>query len=162
MDSIYRVRCKTEESYSKKVLAFLIMDRYSGRMKARWYNFRLLIRSPWAGGSGILGGGAIWSIIQHFTNRAHIRGNLGSTYAGIDLFLDICNSILVGFFIASVVRKWHFFKTPKNTAQYGWVGSFFSLLVTGCPACSITLATYLGIGSILALLPYAGMEIKVL
>jgi hypothetical protein len=33
--------------------------------------------------------------------------------------------------------------------------------VSGCPACSITLASYLGLAGVFALLPYNGLELKI-
>ena len=41
-------------------------------------------------------------------------------------------------------------------------GTFLGLLVAGCPACSITLASYLGLGSLISFLPWYGLELKII
>lgn len=44
----------------------------------------------------------------------------------------------------------------------GSLGSFLSFSVAGCPSCSITLISYLGLSSVLSFLPYAGSELRLI
>jgi len=41
------------------------------------------------------------------------------------------------------------------------LGGFLGVVVSGCPACSITLASYLGFASIVSSLPFFGIELKI-
>jgi cytochrome c biogenesis protein CcdA len=99
----------------------------------------------------------------YFTHYETIVGNLGKTYANVQVFIQAIIAILFGI---NITLLWHKFKLAKgfdvkangSTA----LGSFFALLVSGCPACGITLASYLGLSSIFASLPWFGLEIKII
>lgn len=43
----------------------------------------------------------------------------------------------------------------------GAIGSFLSVIVSGCPACGITIASYLGLSTLFAGLPFLGYEVRI-
>jgi hypothetical protein len=98
-----------------------------------------------------------------FTDYALLAGNQGRTYATIHVtagaLLTLLFSLNLGLlsfklFSAAQVRK--------REAGGTFFGGLASVILTGCPACSITLASYLGLSGIIASLPFAGLEIKIL
>ena len=102
-------------------------------------------------------------IIQYFfTDYATLAGNLGPTMATLEVISQV---ILAVFFGINVALLWYKLRLASLTTKEGGttvLGSILGLLVTGCPACSITIASYLGLASILSTLPFLGMEVKVL
>ena len=128
---------------------------------SRYRNFILLLKNPYALWSGFLAAFLLWYIIEYFSDRALIFGNFWSTYASINIIIDIINIILMWLFVASFFYKRRLFGASSKNNQSGWFGSITSVLVSGCPACSITLASYLGLASFFALLPYNGLELKI-
>lgn len=105
----------------------------------------------------------ISSLFYHFMNSDLIIWNFWFKFYLLELILDICVAILFWLFIWSTVYKILYFSTP-NKKHFGiWgIASFFWVLVWGCPACSVTVASYLGLASILSVLPYHWIELKVL
>jgi len=102
-------------------------------------------------------------LFYNFQNSELIIWNMGYTFYITELILDIAIAILFGLFIWSTVYKIFYFSTPTKKTIWLWsIASFFGILVSGCPACSITLASYLGLASILSVLPYHWIELKVL
>jgi len=132
-------------------------------MNNRLRNLLTVLKSPCALIVGWTFALAIGVIIEYFSDRNFIRGNMGMVYAIVNLIFDIINIILIGIFFAAVIWKWkHFSSQDTKTTAFWRIGSFFSVLVTWCPSCTLTIATYLWLGSILVLLPYSGLEIKIL
>jgi len=106
---------------------------------------------------------AIWSLFLYFKNTELIIGNLWLTFYIIELSLDIFIALLFWLFIWSTIYKIMYFAWPTKKTMWVWsIASFFWILVSGCPACSITLASYLGLASILSVLPYHWLELKIL
>ncbi|MDR3169144.1 MAG: hypothetical protein LBU27_05285 [Candidatus Peribacteria bacterium] len=53
-------------------------------------------------------------------------------------------------------------KSGKKALQtQGRLGGIFGAFLTGCPSCSISLASFLGVGSLLSGLPWSGLELKI-
>jgi hypothetical protein len=129
---------------------------------SRYRNLLLVLKNSYAVWSGVFIASLLWYIIEHFSDRALIFGNFWSTYATINLIFDIINIILIWLFVASFVYKRRLFGSSSQNNQSGWFGSITSVLVSGCPACSITLASYLGLASFFALLPYNWLELKII
>jgi len=69
-------------------------------------------------------------------------------------------ALLFGIFLAITLYKYKRFDTVKTTTWFLW--GFLGVLVSGCPSCSITFATYLGLSAILTVLPFSGLELKVI
>jgi hypothetical protein len=53
-------------------------------------------------------------------------------------------------------------KHKKAVHGTGFFGGFLGILITGCPSCTIWLASFLGVGSMLSLLPREWLELKML
>ena len=103
------------------------------------------------------------SIVFKFTNYALITGNFGLGRANFDVITSFFIVILFATFVCVQVYKIRIFKSfDKKESSSSLLGTFFGILVAGCPACSITIASYLGLASILVLLPYNGLELKIL
>ena len=128
---------------------------------SRYRNLLLILKNPYAVWVGIFLSWLLWYVIEYFSDRALIAGNFWDTYATTNLIFDIINIILIWLFVASFVYKRRLFGNSSKNNQSGWFGSITSVLVSGCPACSITLASYLGLASFFALLPYNGLELKI-
>lgn len=106
---------------------------------------------------------AIWTLFLCFKNTELIIWNLWITFYIVELCLDVLIALLFWLFVWSTVYKIMYFAWPtKKTMWVGSIASFFWILVSGCPACSITLASYLWLASILSVLPYHWIELKVL
>lgn len=111
---------------------------------------------------GILWGVCIRAIGMHFIHVDLIRGNMGAARANAEVMLHLILSILFGFFIAWTVYKTRLFRTiPSEDAARGGVWGFLGILVSWCSACSITLASYVGLASLLVHLPFKGLELKI-
>mgnify|MGYP003963379539 FL=1 len=106
---------------------------------------------------------AIWFLFTYFKDTELIIWNLWLSFYLLEIALDTSISLLFWLFIWASVYKMIYFSSPKKK-QLGlwWLAWFFWVLVWGCPACSITVASYLGLASILSVLPYDWMELKVL
>ncbi len=130
-------------------------------MKQRLYNLRLVLSHTPSLVSGIVFAGVLWFVMEHFSDRALIIGNFWQTYATINLSFDIINILCIGLFFASFVYKRQLFWEKKDSKSWR-LWSILSIIVSGCPACSITLATYLWLASFFAILPYNGLEIKII
>ena len=132
-------------------------------MKLIFKNLKKVLLKPSSLISTIIAIIAIWALFNHFKNSELIIGNLGLTFYITELTLDIFIALLFWLFVWSTVYKMLYFSTPtKKHLWVWWFASFFWILVSGCPACSITLASYLGLASILSVLPYNWIELKVL
>lgn len=99
-------------------------------------------------------------MIFYITDYKLLRWNIGLLYANIWFAIDILFALLFAVFIGWFVYKTLLFWSSKNV--WWWFGGFLSVLVTGCTSCTITLASYIWLGSLIALLPFWGMELKVL
>jgi len=98
-----------------------------------------------------------------YTNFTLIRGNLGEAYAFGTILSETVISILFGLNITLLYSK--LLTAHKvNKKEFGGttLGSILGLLVIGCPLCNITLASFLGLGAFVTVLPLFGMELKIL
>lgn len=131
-------------------------------MKSWFKNISLLLSSWPALIAGVLGSVLLASVITYFSDRALIAGNYWLTYARINWFVDGATVILFGLFISSVIYKLTAFSKPQSSKQSGWFGWLFSALFAWCSSCTLTLATYLWLSSVVAFLPWAWLELKIL
>lgn len=107
---------------------------------------------------------AVVSVIWwYFIDLDLTIGNMWHTVAYSELVLYGLFALLFGLFIATSVYKYRYFRdinaSSVTTGGIGWIAG---LLVAWCPACSITLASWLWVASFLWFLPYNGMELKVI
>ncbi len=102
-------------------------------------------------------------IINHFTNKELICWNYNCFYFWSETILHILIALLFAIFIWAQFYKikfFHKFSIQNSTSWLLW--SIFWILVTWCPTCSITLASYLWLSSLIAILPWWWIELKIL
>ncbi len=105
----------------------------------------------------------ISSIFNYFTNEDLIFGNLGLIYLYAELILMYLIAFLFSVFLTITIYKINYFRRfESGSGVVGGFGSLIGILVVGCPACSITLASYIGLASILSFLPWYGLELKII
>ncbi|MDP2103701.1 MAG: hypothetical protein Q8K26_02145 [Candidatus Gracilibacteria bacterium] len=104
----------------------------------------------------------IGSVFWYFSNFALTHGNLGIEYAFVELTLQILITLLFALFVAATVYKIiHFSHFSRKHSGAGVVAGFLGTLIVGCPACSISIVTYLGLTGVVGLIPGGGMTLKV-
>jgi hypothetical protein len=102
-------------------------------------------------------------LFSYFTDNAVIRGNLGEMYYITNVIAQALVSFLFALFIPLSIYKIRAFSDPSlKEHSASFLGSFLSILVAGCPACSVSIASYLGLASIVSFLPWYGLELKLL
>jgi hypothetical protein len=105
---------------------------------------------------------SLFFLFELLTDDALIKGNLGLIYFHINFMLQILISLLFASFFTFFMYKYIIFSTfDKKNSATSFVGTIFGVLVGGCAACSLTVASYLGLGSVIAFFPYHGIELKV-
>lgn len=90
----------------------------------------------------------MWGIIYQFSNFELTHNNLGSSFLFFGNEYEFFDRTFEWYILwINCVQNWVFFSfgTYEENQIFGTIGSFFSILVTGCPACSITLASYFGL-----------------
>jgi hypothetical protein len=106
---------------------------------------------------------SIGSVFAFFTDISMIGGNFGNIYLWFQLIMQTLISLLFGLFVPISLYKiimFNSFSLKENLGSGG--GTFLGVLVAGCPACSITLASYLGLASLVSFLPWYGLELKII
>lgn len=104
----------------------------------------------------------LW-VSKYFSNIPLMMWNLWYTRAYISISLHVLIWMLLGILVWSMVYKWRYFSKFDTTWwALWWAGSFLGILITWCPSCSITVASYLGLWSLISLLPFYWLEVKVL
>lgn len=92
-----------------------------------------------------------------------IKVNYGQTYYTIMWALQYSIAIFFSLFITlSIFKIFYFSSSSVKEGTTGGLGSILGVLVAGCPACSLTIATYLGLAGFISFLPYDGLELKAL
>jgi len=110
----------------------------------------------------IFSGFIISFIMFYFTNLEQIRWNMGINYTIFLIVIQILISILFGINMTMLWEKLHFSaKIDSNEAGSVSLATILSVIVSGCPACGITIASYLGLASVLSSLPLYGLELKI-
>ena len=96
------------------------------------------------------------------TDIALSSANLWSTVFSLHLALYLVFCFLFGVFVAATTFKIIYFSSyeKKHTAvgAFWW---FLWILVAWCPACALSLASYMWLASVVALLPRHGLELKI-
>lgn len=117
---------------------------------------------------------AMGSFFLYFSDFELIEGNYWKNYLYLDYFLNFLISFLFAFFLASnIYKSVNFWEFNKKSWLFWFIWTFFWVLITGCPTCSLTLAYYLWLASVFSasvsvfwneinLFPFWGIEIKVL
>ncbi|MEK6916512.1 MAG: hypothetical protein AABW92_02095 [Nanoarchaeota archaeon] len=112
----------------------------------------------------IIAGLLMASVLFYFTHFEQIYWNIGKIYAYSQVVIQILLSVLFGINIALLWYKLKFAASVNSGKEIGstTVASVISIIVSGCPACGITIAYYLGIASIFTILPLYGLELKMI
>ncbi len=133
-------------------------------LQARRHNARQITKDPVAVFSGILAFSVIMYVGYYFDDMGATIGNLGKSFFYTQMIVHILLAIIFWIFIAATVYKIRYFDAigPSTTTAAGSAGGFIGAIIIGCPACSISIASYLGIGTLLTHLPGFWLEIKIL
>ncbi len=111
----------------------------------------------------LVSGLVLAAILFYFTEYELIVGNVGKVHANVQVISQIILSLLFGVNIAILWYKLRLTNGIDVKAQGSTAaGSVLALLVSGCPACGVTLAGYLGLASVFSALPFLGLELKVI
>ncbi len=128
-------------------------------------NIKHLLFSPLRGIIYILLVIFAWLLWWYFTDIEIIFGNYGEFHAYTDIALSMMMIFWFPLFLIAVVyRGWKFGK-KENMSGKTWVGLVWGILwtiISGCSCCGLTLAAYFGFIPLMTLLPYDGLEIKIL
>jgi len=104
----------------------------------------------------------VWFIGWYFMDYALISWNLWERRAMLEVWLLIVLMILFSFFVMISLYKFHYFSGSWKKETWLWtLWGIMWILVVWCPACSITIASYIGLASVLTLLPYDWLELKI-
>ena len=104
--------------------------------------------------------GWLW---RYFTNLDLTIGNMWAWFAYTEVVMYSIFVLLFSLFVsASVYKRRYFSHFNVKTSSVWSLWGIFGVLVAGCPACSITLASYLWLASLIGLLPYKWLELKIL
>lgn len=106
----------------------------------------------------------IFGIIFYlYSDFALVAWNYSVAFASFEVWTEVLITLFWSlFFWASFYKIKYFRHIKKRHTTWGIIGSFFWILVGGCPACSITLASYLWLSSFLFLFPFWWLELKVI
>ena len=107
----------------------------------------------------------LWIIWWYFTDISIMLGNYGAFHTTIDILLSML--LILGFplFLTALMYRGERFgkKEPLSRKNGVW---FFSgvlgTIISGASCCGLTLASYFGLIPLMTLLPYDGLEIKIL
>lgn len=108
---------------------------------------------------------AIFAVISFwFFQYELIVWNNGFWFTWTEIILQSLISILFWLFITWQVFKYNYFKQFDDIWNdiKGWIWWFLWVLLTGCTSCSIWIATYIWLWSVLSLLPWHWLELKIL
>lgn len=131
------------------------------KIKILFENFLLVFKNWKYLVFGILVFIMISYLFFYFTHSDLIIGNEGLFYFSIQVFFQIGISLLFAIFLPISFYKYFLFsKFNAKENSTSLIGTFFGIVVAGCPACSVTVASYIGLAGIISLLPYHGLELK--
>lgn len=119
--------------------------------------------SQWKYASGALVTGSLLSIIFYLLTDWQIIFSYQVFYLWALISLQIIIIVLFGLFFPITIYKYVKFSSisvKENSSSL--VGTFLGYLITGCPTCTFTLASFLGLASIISLLPWYGLELKII
>jgi hypothetical protein len=112
---------------------------------------------------GLIVGLIYFSIVFLYSNISLTIGNLGMTYFVIQTIAQFLIGVLFMIFVPMSIYKiilFSDFSAKENTS--GIFGGFVAIVVAGCPACSVTLASYIGLSGFFSVFPFYGLELKLL
>ncbi len=96
----------------------------------------------------------------YFLDSQIIIWNKWYTYYYFEMSLDFLIMLLFWIFLWATLYKMTYFSTWKTWVWFLWW--FLGILVSGCPSCTITLASYFWLAWIVSVLPFWWIELKVI
>lgn len=125
--------------------------------------FKIISNKYWIIGM-IIGAFLLWlpSYFISWKDSHNMRMWMWDTYYYFMLWLDITLTILFAIFVWATLYKIIKMWNVKNTNKLWFIGGFIGTIVWWCASCSITLATYLWLAGFISLLPYNGLELKII
>ena len=96
----------------------------------------------------------------YFLERDMIIWNYWYNYYLLEISLIIMIWIFFWLFLGTTLYKMNYFSSKKTWIWF--FGGLLWILVSGCPACSITLASYLGLTWIISIFPFGWIELKIM
>ena len=104
-----------------------------------------------------------WGVWWYFTDVAVMFGNYGVAYTSFDIALSLVMVLgfplfLVAFWYKSSLFWRDTLDTKSGTGMLGWI---LGTIISGASCCGLTLASYFGLLPLMNLLPYNGIEIKI-
>lgn len=131
------------------------------KFKEKLENIIMVLKTTDSLIAGILSTVFISAIMFYFTYFEETYYNIGAYYAYLQTISQAVLALLFGINIALLYYKLKFMsqfnaKETNTTVLSGILG----VIVSGCPACGITLASYVGLASFFASFPLLGMELK--
>jgi hypothetical protein len=96
----------------------------------------------------------------YFLDTQIVIWNKGYNYLYFEIFLDVLIAILFWIFIGATLYKMSYFSVKKTWVWFLW--GILWILVSGCPSCTITLASYLWLAGFVSVLPYEWLELKII
>lgn len=89
--------------------------------------------------------------------------NLWLAFAWAEIILYVVTTVLFALFVMAQTYKIRCFGRWQKKKTTGWLlGWIIGIVTVGCPACSITIASFVGLSWLIALLPFEWLELKVL
>lgn len=91
-----------------------------------------------------------------------VVGNLWITFARAEVILYILVTLLFALFVMAQTYKIRYFATNnKKQSAGGILGGIIGIITVWCPACSITIASFVWLSWLIAILPFEWLELKV-
>ncbi|MDD2693766.1 MAG: hypothetical protein PHY14_02440 [Candidatus Gracilibacteria bacterium] len=110
----------------------------------------------------VLIGFGIW---WYFTDIAIMFGNYGKTHTYIDISLSVVMILGFPLFLIGILYKGMLFGHRENLHHKTGIGTLSGIIgtiISGSSCCGLTLASYFGLLPLMSMLPYSGLEIKIL
>jgi len=102
---------------------------------------------------------AVWLF---FTDHKNMFGNYGPWHTWIDIILSLIAIFGFPLFIlAWLYRSFILGGRAEKKEHLGVLGGLVAIIVSGSTCCGATLAVYFGLMPLMMMLPYDGLEIKV-
>jgi hypothetical protein len=106
--------------------------------------------------------GSIW---WYFTDISIMFGNYGKLHTYTDIGLSMIMILGFPLFLMALYHKGKLFGKKETTGQKNIIGMLsgtIGTILSGCSCCGLTLASYFGLLPLMNLLPYDGLEVKIL
>ena len=102
--------------------------------------------------------GTIWYLYTDFTI---ILGNYGKLHGYTDITLSWLTIIFFPLFIVSWIYRATVFGAKNKKDWASFIGGIVSVIISGSSCCGLSLAMFFGLTPLMQLLPFSGLEIKV-